>query len=122
MKKAVSDLLKPYAPQVRALALAARALVLEVMPEAIEQVDPADKLLAFGHGTKMSEIVFTIMPYTAHVNMGIANGATLPDPGGLLQGTGKHHRHVKLTTPADVAAPALRALLESAARRSHLLA
>ena len=122
MQKAVRDLLKPYSLQVRALALAARALVLEVMPEAIEQVDPADKLLAYGHGTRMSEIVCTIMPYTAHVNVGVANGGTLPDPVGLLQGTGKRHRHVKLTTPADVEAPGLRALLESAARRSYSLA
>ncbi len=53
--------------------------------------------------------------------MGV-NGATLPDPDGLLQGTGKRYRHVRLTTPADVEAPALRALLESAARRSYSLA
>ena len=43
--------------------------------------------------------------------------ASLPDPAHLLQGTGKRHRHVKLTTPADLAAPALRELLEAARDR-----
>lgn len=34
--------------------------------------------------------------YTAHVNVGFFYGAYLPDPFGLLEGTGKHMRHVKL--------------------------
>ena len=34
--------------------------------------------------------------FTAHVNVGFFQGATLPDPGRLLQGSGKRMRHVKL--------------------------
>ena len=34
--------------------------------------------------------------FTAHVNVGFFRGASLPDPGRLLQGTGKFMRHVKL--------------------------
>jgi hypothetical protein len=34
--------------------------------------------------------------FTAHVNVGFFNGATLDDPAGLLHGTGKRMRHVKL--------------------------
>jgi hypothetical protein len=40
--------------------------------------------------------------FTSHVNVGFFQGATLPDPARLLQGTGKFMRHVKLrpgTTP-----------------------
>ena len=85
----------------------------------VEQVDLADKLIGYGHGTQMSQTVCTVMPYAAHVNLGIANGATLPDPARLLAGTGKRHRHVKLKTAADVAAPALRALLEAACALSQ---
>ena len=43
--------------------------------------------------------------------------ASLADPDGLLEGTGKRHRHVKLRTVADVRAPALRDLLVRAAAR-----
>ena len=34
--------------------------------------------------------------FTAHVNVGFFHGATLPDPAGLLEGSGKYMRHVKL--------------------------
>lgn len=54
--------------------------------------------------------------FTAHVNVGFFQGAALPDPQGLLQGTGRSMRHVKLRPDAPVPADALRALLAAAHR------
>ena len=34
--------------------------------------------------------------FSAHVNLGFFRGAFLPDPGGILQGTGKRMRQVKV--------------------------
>jgi hypothetical protein len=34
--------------------------------------------------------------FTSHVNVGFFHGATLADPGRLLEGSGKYMRHVKL--------------------------
>ena len=34
--------------------------------------------------------------FTSHVNVGFFQGAALPDPSALLQGTGRFMRHVKL--------------------------
>lgn len=34
--------------------------------------------------------------FKAHVNVGFFHGAFLPDPDGILEGTGKRMRHVKL--------------------------
>jgi hypothetical protein len=44
--------------------------------------------------------------FTAHVNVGFFQGAALPDPARLLQGSGKFMRHVKLKpgTPTNIAA------------------
>jgi hypothetical protein len=44
--------------------------------------------------------------FTSHVNVGFYQGAALPDPARLLQGTGKFMRHVKLKpgTPTNDAA------------------
>src|SRR6184192_1559172 len=36
--------------------------------------------------------------FASHVNVGFFHGAALPDPAGLLEGTGKFMRHVKLET------------------------
>lgn len=52
--------------------------------------------------------------FTAHVNVGFFRGAALPDPHGLLIGTGKLMRHVKLRPGADVDAKALAKLIELA--------
>ena len=40
--------------------------------------------------------------FTAHVNVGFFRGAELDDPNGLLEGTGKFMRHVKIRPAGDV--------------------
>jgi hypothetical protein len=52
--------------------------------------------------------------YTAHVNVGFFLGAELADPRGLLEGTGRFMRHVKLRPGSDVDAAALSRLIEAA--------
>jgi hypothetical protein len=52
--------------------------------------------------------------FTAHVNVGFFYGAALDDPAGLLQGTGKRMRHVKLPWGQPVNAGALSALIAAA--------
>jgi hypothetical protein len=52
--------------------------------------------------------------FTAHVNVGFFLGAHLPDPAGLLEGTGKNMRHVKLRPGTEVDRQALVALIQAA--------
>jgi hypothetical protein len=52
--------------------------------------------------------------FTAHVNVGFYHGAALPDPAGLLQGTGKFMRHAKLTPGTRANAAALISLINTA--------
>ena len=49
-----------------------------------------------------------------HVNVGFFHGASLEDPAGMLEGSGKRMRHVKLKPNSDCDAEALRTLIESA--------
>jgi len=51
-----------------------------------------------------------------HVNLGFFQGATLPDPAGLLEGTGRFMRHVKLKANTDLDRPSLEALITAAYR------
>jgi hypothetical protein len=48
------------------------------------------------------------------VNVGFFQGAALPDPARLLQGTGKRMRHVKLRPGTAIDAASLRKLIEMA--------
>lgn len=52
--------------------------------------------------------------FTAHVNVGFFRGAQIADPAGLLEGSGKFMRHVKLRPDRPVDAPALTALIATA--------
>jgi hypothetical protein len=49
-----------------------------------------------------------------HVNVGFFNGVALDDPAGLLVGSGKHMRHVKLRPGEPADAVALGGLVEAA--------
>ena len=52
--------------------------------------------------------------FKAHVNVGFFFGAALEDPAGLLEGTGKRMRHVKVKPGADLNVTALSALVDLA--------
>ena len=52
--------------------------------------------------------------FSEHVNVGFYNGASLDDPLGLLEGTGKRMRHVKLRMGREVDPAALNDLIDAA--------
>jgi hypothetical protein len=52
--------------------------------------------------------------FKAHVNVGFFRGLDLPDPSGLLEGTGKLMRHVKVRPGRPIEDGAVRALIQAA--------
>lgn len=52
--------------------------------------------------------------FTAHVNVGFFRGAALEDPSGLLEGTGKSMRHVKIKPGRSANEAGLLKLIEAA--------
>lgn len=102
---------------VAAIALAARRLVFDVLPQTIEVVWPTQRTSGYGTGRrKMTDHFAWILPSERHVAMAFPYGVELDDPAGLLQGTGAKIRNVRLETLDDVARPELRQLLEAAIR------
>jgi hypothetical protein len=55
-----------------------------------------------------------VIAFRDHVNVGFLLGALLDDPAGLLEGTGKRGRHVKLWPDREVNEAALRGLIDAA--------
>ena len=74
------------------------------------------ELLHDGHPTAcVGDAAFAyVNAFKAHVNVGFFRGAEIPDPEGLLEGTGKFMRHVKLGPERDVDDEPLRKLIETA--------
>ncbi len=52
--------------------------------------------------------------FTSHVNVGFFYGALLKDPAGLLEGSGKRMRHVKLQADRELNAEGLSDLIDAA--------
>jgi len=74
------------------------------------------ELLHDGHPTAcVADAAFAyVNSFTAHVNVGFFHGAALPDSNGLLEGTGKFMRHVKLRPDCGIDSAALLELIHSA--------
>jgi hypothetical protein len=78
--------------------------------------DDVRELLHDGHPTAcVEDAAFAyVNAFNAHVNVGFFRGAEIADPDGLLEGTGKFMRHVKLRPESKVDARALMKLVETA--------
>jgi len=114
MSSELEQFLTPYSPMVQALALKLRALIREVMPETIEQLDLPAHLIGYGLDRTYKGLICGITLHTAHINLMFARGTELPDPEGLLVGTGKRARHVTIRQEADLERPGVRRLLIAA--------
>jgi hypothetical protein len=74
------------------------------------------ELLHDGHPTAcVGDAAFGyVNAFRAHVNVGFFRGAEIADPSGLLEGSGKFMRHVKLRPGADFHTAALAKLIATA--------
>ena len=59
-------------------------------------VDKPSKIVAYGASAKYADLVCAIAPYPKYVNLMFSRGASMPDPDGILKGTGKKARHIRV--------------------------
>jgi hypothetical protein len=111
----LEDFLEDYKPEVRNLALQLRDLIYEVDADVIQQIDKPAHLLAYGYAKTYTHLMCVIILYKDYVNLGFPRGIDLPDPEGLLEGTGKRARHVKITDLEQIEAPEVAALIQASA-------
>jgi len=111
----VEDFLAAYSSDIKKLALQVRSLILDLLPDLIEQVDTSAKIIGYGYDRTYIGMICAIAPQKSYVNLMFSKGTELPDPDGLLEGTGKKARHVKIRDGEHVGNPAVRALIEAAA-------
>jgi len=111
----VAALFASASPAVTEIAERARSVVIETLPGTIEQVDVPARLVGYGRDRTYRGLICAVALQPRWVNLMFARGTELADAEGLLQGTGKRARHVRLDTPDVVERPAVRRLLEAAA-------
>jgi len=92
----------------------ARRIVRKVAPQLRTEVKWGQRWF-FG-----ADLILVIRAFSHHAEVEFWRGTSLSDPHGLLEGTGKNLRHVKLRTVAEARAPAFATLVREAVRRgSH---
>ena len=115
MASTFAELMKGVDPKLVTIARALRKVILELDADAVETVRLGDNAATYGVGPrKMLDGYAYVMPLREYVNLGFYQGAQLADPAGLLEGTGKSLRHVKIRSTKDAGSPAVRALLVAA--------
>jgi hypothetical protein len=117
------DILAAAKPQLRSVCKALRSLIASSHKRFVEVVWPKQKIASFGVGPKKkTEHYAYIGVQGSHVNLGFYHGTSLSDPAGLLEGTGKELRHLKLRNVSEVKSPSVVALIREAIseRRRHL--
>ena len=108
------QLLVRYPDEVRALAASARKFIRGFVPRADETVDESAGVVGFGRGSGYKGMLCTLILSKSGVKLGLAHGTSLPDPDGLLEGSGKVHRYVQLRAASDLRKPGLARLLKAA--------
>jgi hypothetical protein len=118
MSEATMDqLLAGQSPNVQKLARALKKRIRTLLPEAEEEIDLTSKMLVLTYTPgKYKGAIVGVALHKDHVNIMFARGVELlgRDKQGLLEGTGKLARHIKVRSLEQVDDPAVHALIEAA--------
>jgi hypothetical protein len=112
----VASFIAKFDPANAKLIRACRAAMRRRLPTAHELVYDNYNFLAIGYSAseRASDCVVSLAAGSNGVSLSFYYGATLPDPNGILLGTGNQNRFVRLPTAATLGEPAVERLLRAA--------
>lgn len=118
--KQLKTFLKKYSPEIAGLAQLVLRKMRQRLPGATQLVyDNYNALvIGFGPSERASEAIFSIALYPRWINLFFLRGAELDDPAGILCGSGKIVRSIKLMDVKDLDQPAVVAMIDQALRRA----
>jgi hypothetical protein len=112
-----------FEPREQALIRACRRVLRQRLPGAFELVYDNYNFFVIGYGPteRPSEAVLSLAARAGGLGLSFLHGAELPDPSGILQGSGKQNRFVRLTAASDLKQPAVEQLIAAALARAKPL-
>ena len=110
-------IIEQRSPEVAKLTKAALARMRKLLPGAAELVYDKKNSLVIGFCAvdRASNVINSIATYSRWINLYFFEGDTLPDPEGLLQGTGTMVRSIRITEASELDRPAVKVLIAAAA-------
>ncbi len=90
-------------------------------PGAVEMVYDKKRgmVIGFCPDDRASNVINSIAVYSKWINLYFFEGDSLPDPEGILQGTGSMVRNIRINSADDLDRPAVKALMAEALKRAH---
>ena len=119
-EKQLAGFIAKFTPEIATLIRGARKKMRERLPHAVELAYDNYNFFVIGYGPseKASEAIFSLAAYAKGVGLCFLQGAGLPDPHGLLRGSGKVVRNLRLDSAATLDRAEVRALMKSALERA----
>lgn len=116
--KQLDGFIARFQPPIAKLTKAVLKKMRERLPGAVELIyDKANALaIGFGPDERASNAINSIAVYSNWINLYFFEGDSLPDPDGLLKGSGVMVRHIRITSVEDLDRPAVKALMAAALR------
>jgi len=120
-ERQLAGFIQKFSPEIGALIKSSRKKMRERLPKATELVYDNYNffVIGFGPNERPSDAIFSIAAYSKGVNLCFLQGAGLPDPKGLLRGSGRVVRNLRLDSASTLDKPEVRALIKAALDRAR---
>ena len=117
--KQVAGFIAKFDPSIAKLTRACRSEIRKRYPAAIELVYDNYNALAIGYSPteRTSDVVFSLSVYARGLNLYFMYGRSLPDPDGLLQGSGTQGAFIRLESLKTLDDPKVVDLITRAIKR-----
>ena len=120
MSKDLDRIIAKQPPEMAKLTKQVLAKLRPRFPGAVELVYDKRRgmVVGFCPDERASNVINSIGVYSKWINLYFFEGDTLPDPDGLLQGSGHTVRNIRIVSAADLDRPAVKALMAEALKRA----
>lgn len=119
----LSSFIAKFDAREQTLIRACRKALRQRLPGAFELVYDNYNFFVIGYGPteRPSDAVLSLAARAGGLGLCFIQGARLPDPSGILQGSGNQTRFIRLESASDLKQPAVEALIKAALARAKPL-
>jgi hypothetical protein len=119
-ERQLAQFIGKFTPPMASLIRAARKKLRVLVPRAVEMVYDNYNFFVIGYapGERPSEAILSLAAQAKGLSLCFLQGAGLPDPNGLLRGSGKVVRNIQIDSATAFDRPAVRALIAAALERA----
>jgi len=121
-ERQLAGFIAKFTPEMARLIRAARAKMRKRLPNALELVYDNYNFFVIGYGPseKAGQAIFSLAAQAKGLSLCFLQGAGLPDPLGLLRGSGNVVRSIRLESAAALDRPEVRALINAALKQAKV--